>query len=178
MPVPTDPYNFTNGTPADAEQVDARFALLYAALNGALDASNMALPQGLFYAYRGTALSLTTGTIVFDAERFDLSAWHDISTGRFTPQVAGYYRLDWLVTLTGVTANDFSTRLRKNGADHVSGSRGEPGGSGVPTSGGSAVVQANGSTDYFTVHFSAFTSLGLASSADATHFCGHLIGRS
>jgi hypothetical protein len=41
-PVPTDPYDFTNGGVADAEQVDARFAPLYTALNGALDATNLA----------------------------------------------------------------------------------------------------------------------------------------
>lgn len=42
MPVQTDPYNFSNGGVADAEQVDARFAPLYAMQNGALDDANMA----------------------------------------------------------------------------------------------------------------------------------------
>lgn len=41
MTVPVDPFNFTNGTTADAEQVDARFAPLYAALDGALDVDNL-----------------------------------------------------------------------------------------------------------------------------------------
>ncbi len=41
MTVPTDPYDFTNGATADAEQVDARFAPLYAALNHALDTDNL-----------------------------------------------------------------------------------------------------------------------------------------
>lgn len=43
MPVPTDPYDFVNGTLADADQVDLRFKRLYDALNPAtqgLDASN------------------------------------------------------------------------------------------------------------------------------------------
>lgn len=40
MALPTDPYNFSNGDTADAEQVDARFAALFAALSaGGLDAS-------------------------------------------------------------------------------------------------------------------------------------------
>ena len=40
MTLPTDPYNFTNGATADAEQVDARFAALFAALSaGGLDPS-------------------------------------------------------------------------------------------------------------------------------------------
>jgi hypothetical protein len=41
-PVPTDPYDFTNGGVADAEQVDARFAPLYAALNAGVDETNLA----------------------------------------------------------------------------------------------------------------------------------------
>lgn len=41
MTVPTDPYNFTNGSTADGDQVDARFAPLYAALSGALDVDNV-----------------------------------------------------------------------------------------------------------------------------------------
>jgi hypothetical protein len=43
MPVPTDPFNFTNGTTADADQVDARFAALYATLAGGLDLTNLAV---------------------------------------------------------------------------------------------------------------------------------------
>lgn len=42
MPVPTDPYNFANGATADGDQVDARFAPLFAALNGGLDDTNVA----------------------------------------------------------------------------------------------------------------------------------------
>lgn len=41
MTVPTDPYVFVNGTPADGVQVNARYAPLYAALNGALDTDNL-----------------------------------------------------------------------------------------------------------------------------------------
>lgn len=41
MTVPTDPFNFTNGTVADADQVDARFLPLYTALTGALDVDNL-----------------------------------------------------------------------------------------------------------------------------------------
>lgn len=41
MPVPVDPYNFSAGTTADADQVDARFAPLYSVLNNGLDESNI-----------------------------------------------------------------------------------------------------------------------------------------
>jgi hypothetical protein len=33
MPVPSDPYDFANGTTADAEQVDLRFKRVYDTLN-------------------------------------------------------------------------------------------------------------------------------------------------
>lgn len=41
MTVTPDPYTFANATTADATQVNARYAPLYAALNGALDVDNI-----------------------------------------------------------------------------------------------------------------------------------------
>ncbi len=41
MPVPSDPFTFTNGTIADGGQVNSRFSPLYAALNNALDVTNL-----------------------------------------------------------------------------------------------------------------------------------------
>ncbi len=42
MPVPVDPFSFAPNTTIASSQVNARFAPLYAALNAALDASNLA----------------------------------------------------------------------------------------------------------------------------------------
>jgi hypothetical protein len=42
MTVPADPYNFANGAVADADQVDARFAPLYAILAAGLTDDNIA----------------------------------------------------------------------------------------------------------------------------------------
>ena len=42
MALIVDPYDFTNGTTADAEQVDARFAAVLAQVNGNIDADNLA----------------------------------------------------------------------------------------------------------------------------------------
>ena len=41
------PYNFTAGTPAVADQVDANFTAITAQVNGALDATNLATPAAL-----------------------------------------------------------------------------------------------------------------------------------
>lgn len=62
MTLPTDPYNFTNGATADAEQVDARFSPLYAALNGALEPRNFAAGFGAAQrATLTTAFNLSEG---------------------------------------------------------------------------------------------------------------------
>lgn len=41
MTIPDDPYNFANGTVADADQVDARFAPLYSILSAGLGDDNL-----------------------------------------------------------------------------------------------------------------------------------------
>lgn len=43
MAVQTDPFTFTNGTVANATEVNARFNLLYALQNAGIDAANMDL---------------------------------------------------------------------------------------------------------------------------------------
>lgn len=42
MPVPTDPHDFSANTPALAQEVDDRFAPLYATFNKAIDDTNIA----------------------------------------------------------------------------------------------------------------------------------------
>lgn len=71
MPVPTDPYNFTAGEPASGDQVDARFAPLYAALNGALDSTNLAASVRNGYLKLATVadrkVAFGSGVITFSA---------------------------------------------------------------------------------------------------------------
>lgn len=69
MTLPSDPYNFTNGNTADAEQVDARFAALYAALAaGGLDAE--ALASQAWTAYTPTYANVTLGTSPTNTARY------------------------------------------------------------------------------------------------------------
>lgn len=51
MSVQTDPYTFTNGTVANATEVNARFNLLYTLQNGGIDAANVDLTDD--YAWTG-----------------------------------------------------------------------------------------------------------------------------
>lgn len=200
MPVPTDPYNFTNGTTADGEQVDARFAALYAALAGGLDASNVSAAslteallaagatgpaKGAVGAYRTTDAAVVDGaTITLDAEEFDVSGWFNTATGLYTPQIAGYYRISWQVEGSVTDPNTgtvFRSILEKNGATHKYGSlfHREDGGL-PPASAGSAVVVANGSTDAFglTIYSAFVTPWIIAGGASRTYFHADLIGRS
>jgi hypothetical protein len=136
---------------------------------------------GVFSAYRAAALSLTTGSaIVFDSEERDLSGWYDTTNGRFTPQIAGYYRLSWLAgSLVLPAAGELQAILHKNGAlfkrmpPSVMGS----GGSGA-FAGGSVQVQANGTTDFFQVFFYHTAGGALAlflSGSDTCRFDGEMI---
>jgi len=68
MSVQVDPYTFTNGTVADALEVNARISLLYTLQNGGIDAANVDLTDD--YAWTGahtfdeiTSATITTATI-------------------------------------------------------------------------------------------------------------------
>ncbi len=63
MTLPTDPYNFTNNTTADAEQVDARFAALFAALAaGGLDVEVLASQAWTAFTPTVSDTSVTLGS--------------------------------------------------------------------------------------------------------------------
>jgi hypothetical protein len=71
----------------------------------------------VFSAYRNAALSVATwAEIVFDTEDFDVSSWYDTATGRFTPQVEGYYSLRCIIGYIASAAGKYAwALLRKNG---------------------------------------------------------------
>lgn len=138
---------------------------------------------GSFLAYRNAALSLVTGAaVVFDAEEYDASGWFNTTTGAFVPQVAGVYRLDWSINTGAVMTVDaaFGSYLQKNGANHRRGQllfqRGAATG---PNTLGTALVQANGTTDSFTVVVEHGNGGSLAMTAGIiyTFFQGEFVGR-
>jgi len=99
----------------------------------------------------GTQTLPSTNTftkILFDTKEYDTNTNFSLATSRFTPTVAGYYLFTWNIeisssygfTLGGVYKNG-STAKQGNWNNASSGS-----------SIGSAVVYANGSTDYFELY--------------------------
>lgn len=151
-----------------------------------VSAGSTGLAKGSFSSYRNAALSLATGAVVtFDAEEWDVSGWHDITTnkGRFTPLVAGYYRLSAGVRAGAAlttTAKFWAASIYKNGAsaklgDIATGSTGT-----APQGIVDGIVKANGTTDYFEIVLAhnEVGSIALTVGADQTYFQGELIGRS
>lgn len=147
-----------------------------------MGAGTSGLAAESFSAWRRTALSIPNGrtTVVpFEVEEWDVSSRYDTTTGRFTPQVAGYYRLSALAVVAGLGAGEAQdVVLQKNGAQFKELARYTD----TPTgfAAGSATVLANGTTDYFdvvTFHTHA-SSLNLNVGQVVCYFQGELIGRS
>ena len=117
-----------------------------------------------------TGVDLTTATeIVLDSENIDTAGAFDVTTGRFTPQVAGKYgvfaRIDiasW--TLTASTSNVFA--IRKNGATTAGniargvisyGIRAADRGEGIAI----GLFSLNGSTDYLSLFQTISTDISV-----------------
>jgi len=110
--------------------------------------SSMAPAFSAYLAGTQTLPGTNTFTkILFDTEEYDTNGNFDITTnkGRFTPTVAGYYLFTWNIEITSAYAFTLGG-VYKNGSVAKQGNW-HNGSSGASI--GSAVVYANGSTDYF-----------------------------
>jgi hypothetical protein len=97
------------------------------------------------------ASSAVMTKVNFGAETFDTANFFDIATSRFTPNVAGYYAVSWVLRCNGSsTMTGCTSELRKNGATYGVGSFGA-----AVTNYGQTVgadrVYMNGTTDYLEV---------------------------
>jgi hypothetical protein len=142
-------------------------------------------PVGAFLAYLNDATftlaaSGTWTKVKLDAERFDKMSWFDTTNSRFVPQVAGVYRFSAFASLVDNLddGNAFNVALYKNGSEvQRLGMDRAPSISPLGT-GGSATVEANGSTDYFELYASQASSntRRLLANATGTYLCGEFIG--
>jgi hypothetical protein len=112
-----------------------------------------------FSAWRNGNVSLsnaTTTLITFNAEVFDTDSAFDTSNGKFTPQTSGKYFLTATYFVGGSTADvtEFQTYLYKNGATVAQNEVDRrTSGNGYNVMGTvNAIVEANGSSDYFEVY--------------------------
>lgn len=142
------------------------------------------LARGAFFAYRNAAVSLAdSAVVVFDTEQADVSNWFDPATGRFTPQVPGYYAFSWSIKAGAALAADvyWSSSLRKNASIHTNGQLNyQRGAAAAVMSQGNSQAVANGTTDFFDVivQHGVGAAQSIAAAAPNTFFCGRLIGRS
>lgn len=108
-----------------------------------------------FSAYQSTGTSMTSGVatkLAFQTEEFDTANCFDSTTNyRFTPNVAGYYQVNFCYALIAATAGLQSIFLYKNGAGFKTTNQVLVNSAGIIT-GGSALIYMNGSTDYLEVY--------------------------
>jgi hypothetical protein len=108
-----------------------------------------------FSAWNSTVTSIGAGATVkvgFQTEVFDTNSNFDTTLSRFTPTVAGYYQVSALVTLYLATAGVvFTPILYKNGSGIHFGGTAFSSAINFPRANISALVYANGTTDYFEI---------------------------
>ena len=109
-----------------------------------------------FSAYMSAAPSLSGATkLPFDTTYFNVGSCYNVSTYRFTPNVAGYYQVG-IIMRSGEgnsTAAQHLTSLYKNGARFAYTQNYT---SGQPYNGSiSGIIYFNGSTDYVKAYFEA-----------------------
>jgi hypothetical protein len=132
-----------------------------------------------FSAYRSTNQAITGGVttkVAFDTEEWDTNSNYDNATNyRFTPTVAGYYQISSFVNSAySATPAEVLTIIYKNGSEqrklqqivNSNYSRG---------CGGSALVYANGSTDYFEIYHYSGGSTNIESGVFKTYFQAVLV---
>lgn len=120
-----------------------------------------------FSAYANAAQALAASSVAskvqYNTEVYDSDGWYDTATYRFTPQLAGKYLVSAMIYGSDATTAGkyYELYVYKNGANFaLLDIRGLiPGFSFPGALAGSAIVEANGSTDYFEIFASQSDTL-------------------
>jgi hypothetical protein len=165
----------TSGTiTLQAPAVSGSTTLTLPAVTGTVMVSGN-MPAFSAYLPSNQTISANTQTkITISATSFDTSSSFNTSTNRYTPNVAGYYQLNWAVQITSGSPTDVFSILIKNGTTEIyRGSRGA-----LTTSTGSSVIYFNGSTDYVELYIYTNTTGvqgGAVTAGDRTYLNGLLV---
>jgi len=139
-----------------------------------------------FLVTRDTAWSASNGTatkVAFNYEVFDQGGCFDHTTNfRFTPNVAGYYQLSATVTMTGASwSGGYDTiYIYRNGSNWLRGNIHHPSNGNYTATHVSALVEANGSSDYYEIyheHGNCGTNPLSGITGGFTFFSGSLVQR-
>jgi hypothetical protein len=133
-----------------------------------------------FSAYLTANALQTNGVatkVVFDAESWDVGSCYNTTTGRFTPNVAGYYQLNCSIDAIDASSGPMTlgrVEIYKNGSSYRVGTIINGSASNVQ---GCAIVYANGTTDYFEIYYTETGGVGAYgdSSGIYTWFDGALV---
>ena len=154
LTTPSTASDFTVTFPANTGNVVTTGSS--AVVTQAMLGTNVAGNGPAFSAYLSADQTITSSTftkVQLNAELFDTNSNFDTATNyRFTPTVAGYYQINFIMSAFDSTS---PTRclsvLYKNGGAYTYGSD-YSATAGIGTSVGSAVVYMNGSTDYLELY--------------------------
>ena len=126
-----------------------------------------------FSAYNGSTQSLASATEVkalFPTERFDTN--NNFASSTFTPTVAGYYQLSSGI-YSGNNSGFFNVSIFKNGGVLTELGRGN--GSALLV-GGSCLVYANGTSDYFDIYvYTSGSTLSMGAGSAYMWFTGSFV---
>ena len=132
-------------------------------------------------AFNATATSRSAANVTatemagYSTPNFDTASCFNTTTGRFTPNVAGYYQFSWTADFgsNGIGASTvIAVSLYKNGSSSWSSGIGTSGSS-FGAVGSSTVIFMNGSTDY--VSCFVFQNSGSTVSGFLARFSGVLV---
>lgn len=127
-----------------------------------------------FSAYQSVAQTLTSSTIAkiqFQTEEFDTANCFDNATNyRFTPNVAGYYQINGVLTVTTSTTGVLLT-IYKNGSRFKDGLYA----TNTNNSSVNALVYLNGTTDYVELYGLFVTGQNTNADSRYTYFQGYMV---
>ena len=146
-----------------------------------LTINNATTPVGFRATTPVTNMSVNNGstvTMLFGTEEVDTKNCYDPATGRFTPNAAGYYSIDWFVVTNANGASEMIASLYKNGVLVAWGTNQTTATAHWNGIGGSAgMIYLNGTTDYISIALtnnSGSTATILAASG-LSYFSAYLI---
>lgn len=131
----------------------------------------------MFHANRSSSYTLTNQSVfVYDNVVFDTDSWYSTSTGRYTPQKAGYYHITGQASLATTTSSDYIVpALRVNGVNKID-VTGVPNASTYPRPQVSGIFYLNGSTDYVEVFVIIGGATAMWQDIRGNNFFGHYLG--
>ena len=127
-----------------------------------------------------TNVSVNNGasaTMLFGTEEVDTNSAYNPATGRFTPNAAGYYSIDWFIVTSANGAGELLATLSKNGTDIAWGTNVVNASAHWNGVGGSAgMIYLNGTTDYINVKLTNNSgSTATVYSGSLSYFSAYLI---